>query len=648
MERGGADLLILGGEVVRSAGSGPAAPADIAVRNGVVVAVGSGAQQLRASRTQMLDVSGATVVPGLVDGHSHPVMGLDLVDSTDLTACRTLTEVAALLAAQAERSPIGSFLLASGLDPNVFGTEPLDNEAIGRAVGQRPALVHLFDGHAAIATDAALAAAGITGGRVLAGGADIVVDRTGAPTGLLLEEAAIDLVARLVPLAPFAERRQRLADLLSTMASTGLTGAHVMDAKGDATALFTALDERDDLPLRLRVAPWCRPGDGVEELLGQQRTGGRMWRIDGVKMFLDGTIDGGTAWLSVPDSLGGSTAPGWDPAEFRDRLRTFHRAGVPVAVHAIGDRAVRFVLDSIAGLDRPADGPRHRIEHAETMPDDLVPRFAALGVAASMQPRHATDYTRADGSDNWSRRLGRERAAQGWRCADVVRAGGDVVLGSDWPVAPFDARLTMAAAITRRPPGVPGLRSGAAAAGADAGGGVARLHDCAGPGRRRTQRTDRGRRARRPDGAGRRPTRGAGAPARRSRGVADRFGGPAATTPAMTSPTTARRRPRRDPGGQGPHRTIRTRLTARSTTAQLVLRTSGDARPCHRHITVRNREEVGVVRLLTDRTGGEPSEARSEVPQRRIAAAIRDVTIAMAPSIAGVNAVVVVDQPRTR
>lgn len=455
MDDGPADLLVVRGSVVFSAGSGPAVPAEVAVRDGVVVAVGAVARDWWSAGTQVLDVAGATVVPGLVDGHSHPVMGLDLADSVDLSTCRSLAEVADLLAARARSSPAGSFLVGSGLDPNVFGADEWNNGAIGRAVGQRPALVHLFDGHAAIATHAALAAAGITGSTALPGGAAVVVDRAGRPTGLLLEEAAIDLVAGLIPRPPFDLRRERLRHLLLDMAATGLTGAHVMDANGDATALFAALDERDELPLRLRVAPWCRPADSVDELLGRQRTGGRMWRVDGVKMFLDGTIDGGTAWLSAPDTLGGSTAPGWDEADFRDRLRRFDRAGVPVAVHAIGDRAVAFVLDTIESLERRPDGPRHRVEHAETMPDATVPRFGRLGVAASMQPRHATDFTRADGSDNWSRRLGPARAAQGWRCADVVRSDGVVILGSDWPVAPYDARLTIAAAISRRPPGSP-------------------------------------------------------------------------------------------------------------------------------------------------------------------------------------------------
>ncbi len=454
---GPADLLIVGGLVMSSTDQAPAVAGTVVIKSGVIVDVLPGSllrrRDLRGPRTEVVDVHGATLSPGLVDGHIHPVMGLDLIGSADLSACRTVVQVRHKLAAHAQRLPDDSWLTASGLDPNVFGDEPPDNVRL--SVGPRPSLLHFFDGHAALANGTALALAGVTGALDFPSGARVVVDRQGRPTGLLQEEAAIQLVAGLIPAAPFALRRRQLVDLLQRMAATGLTGGQVMDAKGDALELFAALDGSDELPLRLGVSPWCRPNDDPGPLMDLQGTGGRMWQVAGVKMFLDGTIDGGTAWLSHPDCLGESASPGWDPATYSDRLRTFDSAGIATATHAIGDAAVRHVLDSIEQLARVPPGPSHRIEHLESIPDELVSRFAQLGVSASMQPSHATDYTRADGSDNWSRRLGVDRAATGWRCADLARSGANLILGSDWPVAPFDPRVTMAAAVLRRPPAEP-------------------------------------------------------------------------------------------------------------------------------------------------------------------------------------------------
>ncbi len=447
-----ADLLVVGGSVVTRALGGPARPATVAIRAGVIVGLGASCDELRGPRTEILDVRGAVVTPGLVDGHTHPVMGVDLAGGADLTACRTLGQVRSALASHTRARPDDEWITAWGLDPNVFGDNDLTNTGIEEAVNGRPALVHLFDGHSALVTNAALARAGIDGARELPGGAAVVVDSRGVPTGHLLEEAAVDLVADRIPPAPFAERKRRLKELLSAMGSTGLTGGHVMDAKSDATALLAALDEADELPMRLRLAPWFRPGDDPGAVLQAQELGGRMWKVAGVKLFLDGTIDGGTAWLSSPDCFGQSTAGGWIPEEYRRCLERFDAAGAPTATHAIGDAAIRHALDSLASLPPRPGGPRHRIEHLETMPGDLIPRFAEQGVAASMQPRHATDFTAADGSDNWSRRIGPERAGQGWRCADVLRAGGTLILGSDWPVSPYDPRAVMAAAILRRRP----------------------------------------------------------------------------------------------------------------------------------------------------------------------------------------------------
>lgn len=270
----------------------------------------------------------------------------------------------------------------------------------------------------------------------------------------------MDLMTPVLPAQPYAERRDRLVELLTAMAATGLTSAHVMDLGGhDVPGLLTALEEDGELPLRLRLAPWCMPGVGEEELDGLVRLqgrAGRLWAVGGVKFFMDGTVEGGTAWLEHADCHGRGTDAFWpDPAAYSAAVGRLHRAGVGTATHAIGDAAVRHVLDTVEGLG--TGGPRHRIEHIETVPDDQLGRFAALGVVASMQPPH-TAYTRADHTDEWSRRLGEERAARAWRCRDLRDAGAHLALGSDWPIAHFDARQVLATA--RAPRGAASARHG--------------------------------------------------------------------------------------------------------------------------------------------------------------------------------------------
>jgi predicted amidohydrolase YtcJ len=486
------DLIVCAGTMHTLTGDDRPVEA-IAITDGVITAVGGrrDVRDWRGPRTEVVDLGDATVTPGLIDGHTHPVMGLQLAADVDLSATRSLEEVQRLLATAAAGRAPGEWVQAWGLDPNVFGGGLLSSAPIEAAVGGRPALVRLFDAHSALATPAALRIAGVDGPREFAQRSSVVCDDTGRPTGLLLEAAAMGLVDEHVPREPVAARAARLRALLGEMAATGLTGGHVMDLLGDSAEVVGAAEELGDLPLRLRFAPWCEPGvdaDGLAGLIALQGRGGRRWEIGGVKFFIDGTIDNGTAWLEQPDSHGESTESFWtDPAEFTKAVHALAAAGVPTATHAIGDAAVRYALETLDGLGRPAAAP-HRIEHIETLPTELIGRFRRHGVVASMQPTHS-HFTRADHTDNWSSRLGDERADRAWRCRDLRDAGVPVVLGSDWPVAPFDARRGLAEARLRRPacePDVPpvgptqgltarmaleGYTSHAALAAGEAGGG---------------------------------------------------------------------------------------------------------------------------------------------------------------------------------
>ncbi|MEU3652773.1 amidohydrolase [Streptomyces sp. NPDC032161] len=449
-----ADLFLTGARVRTLDPDLPEATA-VAVKDGLITAVGDEAalREWSGPGTERIDLAGATLTPGLVDAHSHPVWGLEMAAGTDLSAVRDLDGLRSALASAGRTD---GWILAWGLDHNVFGGAPVDRALVEDVLGDAPAFIRLYDGHSALVNGVALERAGITGPRAFAQRATVVCDPGGRPTGHLVEHAAVDLVAGLAPRPSDAERRARLVELLSAMAATGLTGAHAMDlGDGSVPGLLAAVEEETDLPVRLRLAPWCMPGadrEALDELVRVQREAGRLWRVGGVKFFMDGTVEGGTAWLEHADCHGESTEAFWpDPDAYTAAVHHLHRAGVGTATHAIGDAAVRHVLDTVEALGE-SGRLRHRVEHIETVPRELAVRFASLGVIASMQPTH-TAYTRADHTDEWSKRLGEERAGRAWRCRDLRDAGAYLALGSDWPIAPYDVRQVLATARLRRLPG---------------------------------------------------------------------------------------------------------------------------------------------------------------------------------------------------
>lgn len=204
----------------------------------------------------MIDLGGAVVTPGLVDGHIHPVTGAEPTHGLDLSGCGDLDEVRAALADAVRDLPPGAWLHGWVLDPNVFADRPVGTAPFDAVLEGVPALLLLLDAHSMLASRRALELAGVTGPRAFdQATAEVVCDADGRPTGLLLKDAACDLVERVAPQPTREERRARLAAALRAMAASGLTGGHVMDANGDSLASFAELDEAGRLPLRLRVAP---------------------------------------------------------------------------------------------------------------------------------------------------------------------------------------------------------------------------------------------------------------------------------------------------------------------------------------------------------------------------------------------------------
>lgn len=466
-----ADLVLLSGRVhtglVPDAGAdlnritGPdsALPDAIAVSGRRVIAVGHRADVAgwNTSDADVIDLGDATITAGFVDAHVHPLSGAESRHNALLLHdCETTAEVAERIAAfAAERGP-DEWIRGFGLSFDMFVGQEITNEPFAEAFGGRPGYLLLFDGHSVIASPQALELAGIDGPRDFGNNSSIEVDADGTPTGYLIESDAEILVTDLYPRMPFDARVAAVRDKLAEFAASGYTSLHQMNMEEGDLEVLRALEETGELPVRVRVSPLWRASDPWAETLRRmialQGVGGRRWQVEGVKFMLDGSIDNGSAWLFEADTQGGGLEPYWVPDTlFTQTIHALAESGVPTATHAIGDKAVEFVLDVVQSIPAHAPDVRHRIEHVETIPDALVPRFAELGVTASMQPIHAF-AKRADGCDMWTTLLGRdsERAANGWRIADLDRSGALVALGSDWPVEEFDGRKIFAANVTRR------------------------------------------------------------------------------------------------------------------------------------------------------------------------------------------------------
>jgi predicted amidohydrolase YtcJ len=455
------DLALVSGRVRTLDDARPTATA-IAIADGKIVAVGDDAEirALVGDGTEVVELGGAAVVPGLIDSHMHPFMGAEQARGADLLGVTSLDEVRRLIAAEAERCAPGEWVLGFGLGYDVFGEAGVRGDVLVEATGGAPGFFLMMDLHTAVATPKALEIAGVDGPREFAEQAEIVCDADGTPTGELREWPAVDIVRDAMPPLDDAGRRKLYVDHLRRLATLGITTTHAMDGSPATHDTLRDLEAGGDLVTRIIAPLWIHPDTPREEweALAAHRDGhGRRWRGGVAKFFIDGVIDSGTAWLFEPDTGGDGTAPFWpDPQLYRDAVKFFSNAGFQCVTHACGDRAVHEALEAYREAGpRPAGVAQHRIEHVETIQPDDLPRFAAEGVTASMQTQHMMDLA-PDRSDNWSRRLGDDRCDRAFRTRELLESGALVTLGSDWPVARCDAREGLASARLRANPHEPG------------------------------------------------------------------------------------------------------------------------------------------------------------------------------------------------
>lgn len=458
-EHQGGSLALIGGRL-RTLTATDAGATALLVRDGRIAALGSDAEiaaSARAAGLPVRELGGATVTPGLFDSHTHPLWAAEITAGVDLGGLSTLDEIRAALAAAHASLPPDAWLRGWNLEYEPFAATGMRGELFADAIGDRPTVLMCYDLHTALASPTALAAAGVTGARVFDDTSEIVVDRDGLPTGELREPSAYQLVFDAAPRPSHAAERDALRDMFRRLAATGLTGGAIMDGNERTVELLAELEARGELDHRVTVHHWhaVKNDDAaIARVITAATRRGRLWQTGAIKLFSDGVIDTGTAWLHAPDARGegrGGFWPNWE--RFAAVVQAYHDAGLLIATHAVGDRAVARVLDVYAGLP-PRDGlPFHSIEHLEVLSDADVEALRSSGVTASMQPLHM-QWREPDGSDNWAERLG-DRAATGFRVRSVRDAGVRLTLGSDWPVAHYDPRVGMAWARGRHRPGDP-------------------------------------------------------------------------------------------------------------------------------------------------------------------------------------------------
>jgi predicted amidohydrolase YtcJ len=410
--------------------------------------LGHDLDDLQGPATRVLEVEGAAVVPGFVDAHVHFGHLALARQQVDLDAAATLKEGLARLRIAAGRLPESTWVQGRGWDRNWWGRLPTRTD-LDAAVGTRPAALSSHDGHALWLNSAALAAAGITGDTVDPAGGVVERDADGEPSGVLFENAQ-DLVRPHIPQATDRELREAIREALHAAAAAGLTGIHNLE---DARTRWAFMSLEASGELTLRVYHGVPRGELNEARERGLCTGaGSEWlRIGPVKLFADGALGSRTAWLLAPyegrgddDYRGVATL---SAAELEHDMHAAADAGLDIAVHAIGDAAVQRVLD-VFERARTAYPPVRqrllRIEHAQLVHPNDVPRFARLGVIASMQPIHATaDWQVAD--QHWGER---SRHAYAWR--DLLDARATLAFGTDAPVEDLEPLHSLFAATTRR------------------------------------------------------------------------------------------------------------------------------------------------------------------------------------------------------
>ncbi|MBS0574542.1 MAG: amidohydrolase [Proteobacteria bacterium] len=463
----------------------PARPraAAIALAGETILALGARApiEALAGPQTEVIDCRGATLLPGFVESHLHLVLGGAELAHLQLGGVEGAGPLAQAFRAFAAQHPERPLLMAQGGHYAMLD-HPMSRHDLDAVIADRPIAITAHDHHTVWANTAALRAAGILNGAPMPHGHEVVMGADGLATGELREFEAFAPVialggeARLnlgiatggepSPWPAEAEQaidRAKVAAGLAHCARHGITSMVNMDGNLYTLQLLDGLRKAGGLTARVKVPFHFKPHmdladlDRADEM---RRQFADTWLSSGfVKMFMDGVVDSRTAYRldDYPGHPGHRSEPLFPPARFNAIATEADRRGLQIAVHAIGDGAVRTTIDGYEAAQK-ANGrrdSRHRIEHIEMIDPADIPRLGALGITASVQPVHAPgamDF----GLEPTIHTIGLDRLKDSYLCRTLAEGGAALAFASDWPVTDISVMRGIQAAMTRRPFTAPG------------------------------------------------------------------------------------------------------------------------------------------------------------------------------------------------
>jgi len=434
----------------------------VAVKGNKILYVGTSkeALELQTSITKLIDAEGKTLMPGIIDSHFHLYWGALNLANIQLENVRGIANLREKVQAFKQAHPDKGILGGSSLAYDVLPEgERLNRHHVDAIESDLPLMLVAFDFHTAWCNTAALKVAGILEGIELEGNSEVVMGADGFASGELREFEAMALITDLIPEPSLAEKEKLLKQAIQLAHSYGITSIHNMNGNREEFALYQALDEAKDLDLRIyfpyRMYPTSPMSDiETEALYLKNLYASDKLKAGALKLFMDGVIEGFTAFMLDPYINDPSTQGEaiFAAEHFNEICLKADKLGLQIAVHAIGDAAIKRTLDGFeyAQNENGVRDSRHRVEHIELLHSSDLARFAELDVIASMQPYHCS-RPELDYLSPYLDFIPKERFKDCFPWQSLRDTGAKMSFGSDWPVVSMNPFFGFDAAVNREP-----------------------------------------------------------------------------------------------------------------------------------------------------------------------------------------------------